>query len=212
MPPKVKFTKEEIIAAAVDVTREKGIDAVTTRDIATKLGVSTRPIFTYFQSMDEVRTAIRHRAWHIYDVRVRQGLLQKTPFLGFGLQYLQFAKEEPQLYRLLFLSSSQEGNEMEIIRTSKELIRPLLMQVYHMDAQTADRYFRDMWLVAHSLATLIVTGRCPYTDAQIREILTEFSLSICKAIKEIPGFSEGTIDEERVFRSLIEHEQKEETE
>ncbi len=204
MPPKVKFTKEEIIAAAVDVTREKGIAAVTTRDIAARLGVSTRPIFTYFQSMDEVRAAIRHSAWNIYEERVRQGLLQKIPFLGFGLQYLQFAKEEPQLYRLLFLSSLQDGNGMEMICHSKELVRPSLMQVYHMDAQTADRYFRDMWLVAHSLATLTVTDGCLYTDAQMREILTEFSLSLCKAIKEIPGFAQGTVDYERVFRSLTE--------
>ena len=52
MPPKVKFTKEEIVNAALDVARIKGVGAVTTRDIGAALGVSTRPIFTYFHSMD----------------------------------------------------------------------------------------------------------------------------------------------------------------
>ena len=55
MPPKVKFQKEEIVAAAADVAREKGAQAVTARDVAAKLGVSTRPIFTYFDTMDELK-------------------------------------------------------------------------------------------------------------------------------------------------------------
>lgn len=53
-------------------------------------------------------------------------------------------------------------------------------------AEEADIYFRDLWLVVHSLATLIVTGDCPNSEREIRQILTSFSLSICKSIKEIP--------------------------
>lgn len=41
MPPRVKFSREEIVQAALDVAREKGADAMTTRDIAARLGVST---------------------------------------------------------------------------------------------------------------------------------------------------------------------------
>ena len=62
MPPKVKFTKEEIVQAALEVARVKGAAEVTTRDIAAQLGVSTRPIFTWFRSMDEVRAEIRRAA------------------------------------------------------------------------------------------------------------------------------------------------------
>ena len=50
MPPKPKFTKQEIVAAGLEVARERGAEAVSTRDIAAVLGVSTRPIFTYFRS------------------------------------------------------------------------------------------------------------------------------------------------------------------
>ena len=55
MPPSVKFTKEEIVNAALQVVREKGTAALTTRQIAAVLGVSTRPIFTYFQNMQQVQ-------------------------------------------------------------------------------------------------------------------------------------------------------------
>lgn len=71
-------------------------------------------------------------------------------------------------------------------------------------AEEADIYFRDLWLVVHSLAILIVTGDCPYSEREIRQILTSFSLSICKSIKEITGFASGSFDRDDEFRALIQ--------
>ena len=48
MPPKFKFTKEEIINAALDLTRENGISSVTARRLGEKLGSSAKPIFQPF--------------------------------------------------------------------------------------------------------------------------------------------------------------------
>ena len=77
------------------------------------------------------------------------------------------------------------------------------MHIYRMTEEEADLYFRNLWFVVHSLSTLIVTGDCPYSDREIGQILTGFSVSICKSIKEIPGFAEGSFDRDAAFRSLI---------
>ena len=82
MPPKPKFTKEEIVFAAKEIVREKGLSALTAREVAEKLGSSPRPIFTVFKSMDEVMQAIRveamRRQWGILmpDCAGRQILLR----------------------------------------------------------------------------------------------------------------------------------------
>ena len=55
MPPKAKFTKDEILNTALNITREQGIDAVTARELGARLGSSPRPIFTIFKSMEEVK-------------------------------------------------------------------------------------------------------------------------------------------------------------
>ena len=206
MPPKVKFTKEEIVNAALDVARVKGVGAVTTRDIGAALGVSTRPIFTYFNSMDEVRAEMRRSAEALYRKYIAEGLTAEVPFLGVGMKYIAFAREEPALYRLLFLSPDENGQSgaMAALKTAQTLTRESIQRVYRMDEATADHYFRDMWLVVHSLATLIVSGAQPYTDAEIRATLTEFSLSLCKAFKEIPGFADSSFDRDREFRALIQ--------
>ena len=77
------------------------------------------------------------------------------------------------------------------------------MRVYHMDAATADGYFRDLWLVAFSLATLVVTEDCPYTDEEMSAILREVSLAVCKAYKEIPGLGEGRYDQNALFGAIV---------
>ncbi len=205
MPPKAKFSEQEIIRAAVDITREKGISAVTAREVGARLGVSSRPLFTYFAAVEDLKKEVYLYAEDLYREYVRNGLKMPIPALGVGQNYIRFAKEEPELYRYLFLTppDGMKGSAMEVLRLSQELVRDSVMRIYNMDAATADKFFRDLWLVAFSFTTLIVTGECPYTDEEISALLTEFSLSICKAYKEIPGLPEGNFDKDAIFRELV---------
>ncbi len=205
MAPKNKFTKEEMVGAALRVVRDKGIDGLTAKTLADELGTSTQPVFTAFGSMDAVRQEVYAAAVRAYDGYVDAGLKEKIPFFGVGMQYIRFAREEPELYRFLFLTRSQdqEYSVMKSMRHFQELVRPTLVNIYRITAAEADLYFRDLWFVVHSLSTLIVTGDCPYSDREIGQILTGFSISICKSIKEIPGFAAGTFDRDAAFRALI---------
>ncbi len=204
MPPKVKFRRQEIVAAAVNVARAKGIDAVTAREVARELGVSTRPIFTYFDTIEQLREAVFEWAKACCRKYVGRALADPFPLFAPGLQYLRFAREEPELYKLLFLPrpGGASGSAMELLRFSRDMARSSTMCVCNMDAQSADRYFFDLWLVVFSLATLIATGECPYTDAEIQSVLAEVSLAVCKAHKEIPGFAEQRFDRDAIFREL----------
>lgn len=204
MPPSVKFTKQEIIDAALRVVRAGGVGSLTARSLAAELGASTRPMFTYFDSMDALKYEVHEAAKDLYRAYVERGLAESIPFLGVGQGYVRFAKEEPELYKLLFLEKPSDagGGTMEALALSQDLVRASLMRIYQMDAEQADCYFRDLWLVAFSFATLIVTDDSPYTDDQMSAIFTEFSLSICKAYKEIPGLHRGDFDRDAIFRQL----------
>ena len=201
VPPKVKFQREDIVNAALEITRAKGIDAVTAREVARQLQVSVGPIFTWFDTMDQLKAEACAQAMARYRAYIERGLAGPIPFLGLGQQYIRFAREEPELYKLLFLTRS--GGAMKAMKLSQDLSRESLMRVYNMDAATADKYFRDLWLVVFSFATLIVTDDCPYTDGEMSAVLTEVSLSVCKAYKEIPGLPEGRFDRDAIFRELV---------
>ena len=205
MAPKNKFTRKEMVAAAVRVVQKRGAAALTAKSLAEELGTSTQPVFTCFGTMDTAKAEVYAVAERMFDEYLTAGLKEKIPFFGFGTQYIRFARKEPELYRLLFLMRQEdmENGAFSTMQHMRELVRPSLMDTYHINEQDSDRYFRDLWLVVHSLATLIVTGDCPYSDQEIGQILTGFSISIFKAIKEIPGFTEGTFDRDVTFRSLI---------
>lgn len=203
MAPKNKFTRDEMVEAALRVVRAKGIDGLTAKTLAEELGTSTQPVFTAFGSMDAVRREVYAAAVRVYDGYTNTGLKEKIPFFGVGMQYVRFAREEPELYRLLFLTRTQEYSAIKSMEHLRELVRPTLVKIYHITAAEADIYFRDLWFVVHSLSTLIVTGDCSYSDGEIAQILTGMSISICKSIKEIPGFAAGTFDRDGIFRTLI---------
>ena len=205
MAPKNKFTKEEMVEAALRVVRANGIDALTAKTMADALGTSTQPIFTAFGSMDGIKKEVYAAAIRVYDRYTEAGLQERIPFFGVGMQYIRFAREEPELYRLLFLTRAQDKSfsAMRSMQHLQALVRPTLMDIYKITEQEADLYFRDLWFVVHSLSTLIVTGDCPYSDREIGQILTGVSISICKSIKEIPGFAEGSFDRDAAFRALI---------
>lgn len=194
-----------MVQAAVAVVQAGGVDSLTAKALAAKLGTSTQPVFTCFGTMEALKLEVYKAAEQIFDGYAAAGLRHKVPFFGYGMQYIRFAREESELYSLLFLNRRppKEQNAMNAIVRSLERVRPVLMQVYAISAEQAGCYFRDVWLAAHGIAALIVTGNCPYDDAEIARILTGCSLGILKAIKEIPGFSSGSFNRDELFKDMI---------
>ena len=156
--------------------------------------------------MKELKQEVYAAAVRVYDGYTSAGLKEKNPFLGVGKSYIRFAREEPELYRFLFLTRVSEYSAMKSMQHLQVLVRPAVMNIYHINAEEANLYFRNLWLVTHSLSTLIVTGDCTYSDQEISQILTGFSISICKSIKEIPGFAKGTFDRDTTFCALVSKE------
>lgn len=207
MPPKAKFSKQEIINTAVEITRRKGIAAVTAREVGASLGMSSRPLFTYFDTVEQLKGEVYLFAKILYKKYIENGLEAPIPNLGVGQQYIKFAKDEPELYKLLFLTKPDNAiaGAIDALKVTQDLVRESIMRIYNMDAATADHYFRDLWLIAFSFATLIVTDDCPYSEIEINSIFTEVSLSLCKAFKEVPGLTKGNFDKEAIFRELVKN-------
>ena len=86
MPPKCKFTRKEIIQAALDIARTEGIASINARALGAKLGSSSKPIFSVFENMEEVQTEVQKAAKALYAEYVRVGLEQELAFKGVGTQ------------------------------------------------------------------------------------------------------------------------------
>ena len=80
MAPKNKFTREEMIAAALKIVRRNGAGSLTAKAIADELGISTRPVFTCFGTMDTVKNEVRQAAEEIYNGYIGEDLKKKSRF------------------------------------------------------------------------------------------------------------------------------------
>lgn len=186
MPPKAKFTKEEIIEAALNIIREEGIDALTARALGAKLDSSARPIFTVFQSMDEVQQEVLRAARALYDSYIAQALSEERAyehaFKSVGTQYILFACMEPKLFQLLFMKEKDNPPDfagvLPVIDENYELILGSICDDYKMNKLLALRLYKHLWIYTHGIASLCATGMCRFTGEEISEMVTDVCSSL----------------------------------
>lgn len=188
MPPKAKFTREEIVEVAFSIVKADGFEALTSRALGTRLGSSARPIFTVFQSMDEVQQAVIEAAKVLYKEYVDQGLMWENPFKGVGTQYILFSMQEPKLFQLLFMTEQPQipyfSGVLPLIEESYEKILLSIQKYYGMNRPLAEKLYHHLWIYTHGIATLCATKMCRFTGEEISSMITEVFTSILKNIKE----------------------------
>lgn len=188
MPPKAKFTKEQIIEAALEIIRQEGINRLTARELGSRLGSSARPTFTIFKNMEEVQKEAIKAARALYNQYVQKGLKGDLGFKGVGIQYIQFAREEPKLFQLLFMTENKRepklSNVLSIIDDNYEEILLSVQKDYELDTENSWKLYRHLWLYTHGIATLCATKACLFTDKEIKEMLSETFTSILVRLKE----------------------------
>lgn len=188
MPPKAKFSKEEMIEAALNIVRTDGFDALTSRELGTRLGSSARPIFTVFRNMDEVQQAVIDSAKTLYkEEYVKKGLKSEHPFKGVGTQYILFSVNEPKLFQLLFMTEHAQipdlSGVLPLIEESYQEILLSIQEDYGINELLAERLYRHLWIYTHGIATLCATKMCRFTDIEISSMITEVFTSILSNAK-----------------------------
>lgn len=190
MPPKCKFTREEIIQTALDIARNEGANAITARALGAKLGASSKPIFGAFAGMDEVQQEIVAAARKLYNTYVDDGLKQtKMPaFKCVGLQYIKFAVEESKLFQMLFMSEQSKkptvANVLPVIDDNYSMILKSVQKSYDLREAEAEKLYRHLWVYTHGIAVLCATNMCTFTGKQIGNMITEVCASILKKLRE----------------------------
>lgn len=188
MPPKQKFTKEEIVHAALELVREQGADALTARALGDALHSSARPIFTVFDSMAGVRAEVEQAANDVYNQYISAGLRETEAFKGSGKAYIRFAREEPNLFRLLFMTGTPQVPNIDVVLQEVDRIsNPITdaaKEMFGIDRKTAQRLHHHLWFYCHGIAVLQATGVCNFTDEEVDTMLTEVGGSLYKNMRE----------------------------
>ena len=175
MPPKPKFTKEEIVAAALELVSEKGIEALTARELGSRLGSSARPIFTVFNSMEEVQEEVRAAALKRFESYAGKAMHYTPVFKQVGMQMILFAMEEPKLYQLVYMSENAGATDFDGIAQRLGDVAQLCVDVirrdYGLSEADAKVLFEHVWIYTFGMGALCATGMCRFSRDEIIQML-----------------------------------------
>lgn len=158
MGPKNKYSKELIIDAAFEIARIEGIDNITMKKIAQRLGSSVAPIYVNFKNINELIDALIEKI-----IGVSQQLLVEentgNPFYDMGVASLRFAMEYSELFRDLVLKKNL------YLKSYDEKMIPSLVKEMEKDPElegfTADELkniLLKMRIIQLGLSTMVANG------------------------------------------------------
>jgi AcrR family transcriptional regulator len=159
MPPIPQLTRQQILDKAFDMTRDIGFDVLTARGLAQALGCSTQPIFRLFNSMDGLKHALYDKTREFFETHMAQPMEGTPLFLSMGLRYVELARNEPHLFRLLCMSDCFHLESLFDITRGVKLQDPKL--------------FAKVWIFTHGIASIVATNSTVIPEDEIRTLLIE---------------------------------------
>ena len=184
MPPKASLTKELIAETAYSILRSKGYEKLNARYLASELGVSTMPLFHYYENMDEIKKAAVQKGVEAYTRYMQKGMEDPLPFKGAGRAYIKFAKEEPELFKIFFMTADENIVGLPDKDPNAATVGYITTEIMNGNKDNGSRILENMWLITHGIATLEATGKMSFSDEELSRILSETFMGLKKQIME----------------------------
>lgn len=192
MPPKPKITKDMILTTVLEITRKTGFEAVNARSIAGKLQCSTRPIFTCYENMEELKAEFLAFAFESYNRYVEKYRESRNikPYLLFPLSYIEFAKEETNLFKLLFINDMDldmsQANDFYKELGNEEKAKDF-SEMIGVQPERGKEIFLDLFFYSHGIAVLTSTGKLSLDSRDLEKMLQTFLSAYVKQETEKTG-------------------------
>lgn len=183
MPPKPKYSKEEILHSALNLVRKHVYKALTIRQLAAQLKISTQPIMSCFESSEQLRQEVWQSAdlYHThYLMKIDETSKDSIP-LQIGMNYIRFASQENHLFHWLFLNEPGSESSFQQSQTINQLIEdPALDPILNsmstesgISSEMMKRMFRILMVYIHGYACLIADQIMEVDEEQIRSDLVD---------------------------------------
>ena len=184
MPPKIKVSREDIINTCLEIVRISGIEGINARNIASVLGCSTQPIFSNFKSMEELEEEAVLAAYQIYlDFIKREVESEKYPkYKAFGMAYIRFAREEKELFKLLFMRD-RRGEDLSSSPDFDESVE-WIMLTNGITREKAMLMHIEMWSCVHGIGVMLATSFLPLDEEFISRMISDIYWGVRSRILE----------------------------
>lgn len=189
MSKNVTITKEMILASAFDIVREKGLEGISNRELAKKLNCSIRPIYYQFQNVEELYNELYVEIEKYFYKFLMDNMNDDMPkYKQVGINYIKFAKEEKEFFKILFMSEVDLGLNNFIAKDMEDFkeLSKLIKISTNLNDEDIESFHIKMWIFSHGLATLVASSTLNISDKQLKQLLS-LEFQALMLLKENPN-------------------------
>ncbi|MCD7892615.1 MAG: TetR/AcrR family transcriptional regulator [Erysipelotrichaceae bacterium] len=175
MPPRSKTSKEDVLNAAFQITRNNGIDHVNARSVAKALNISTMPIFRVYENMEALNHELIEKIYEYYRDFTKGYIKGKDELLEVSFAYVEFARKEKNLFYCIYVSDISESRTLnETIHSDyNQSIIHKMMEQYQISYDKAVMTFRDVRFYSHGIASQVLVERTILSEDEVLELIKQ---------------------------------------
>ena len=177
--------RDDMLTAALRLIEEKGVSALTMREVAGALGYSATALCQHFTSKEELLLALKLQAGDLLTAAMEKARQEPTllaQLQAMGAGYIRFGLENPTYYRLIFQDTSDEvtptPEQLARMRQSWSIMRDTLAAWFteqRVHDINADQEANILWAIVHGLVSLRLANRLDCGNPQDMFTLYEFA-------------------------------------
>ena len=145
-----------------EVLAERGIAALSLREVARRLGVSHNAPFKHFASREALLAAMAEQGFEDLAARLA-GAMTGAPreaMTGRALAYVTFALERPAVFRLMFGGQVDPAHHPALAERAESSLRGITRHIAGAYGEAAlDEATLSAWAFVHGLANLLLDGQ-----------------------------------------------------
>jgi AcrR family transcriptional regulator len=179
-------TRERLLQEARDLYLAGGLSTVSVREVARRAGVSAAAVYRHFDGRTALLRAVCATGFGVFGAYLMRSLAASNPrqrMLACADQYLAFALDHPQDYRVMFMSSADELDELQPNPGPEgdATFQFLVDRVSECQANGAlaegdpTGHALSIWAHVHGLASLWIAGRLSHgrTEQEFRALYAD---------------------------------------
>lgn len=174
MPPIRKVQKEDIIKVAYEIVKEEGFKALNSRRIAKELNCSVQPIFHNFTSMEELEKKVYEQIYLKYKEYMTKDSSSDKAYKKMGLSYIQFAKDYPEFFKVLFMKrTSLEAKDFIMADAIGDDVIKAGQKLSHLSYEEQKEFHVKVWIFTHGIACLVATNTVEFSIPELDRLLEQ---------------------------------------
>lgn len=177
--------KETLLKVAVKMVEENGIESINARSLAHAAGISTKPIYRIYTSLDDLKTDVNEIIKKEYDEFIMKRVDNKNALITVCVAYIEFAQMRKNYFRSMFLSNNLNWTSVNDVLNEKWNQSTIinLVNKHGLSFDEAKNLFMHVWLYANGLATLIASNELTINNKEILIRIVKIYKELSKNLK-----------------------------